>query len=168
MKCCVAIVGTLLAVACGGRAELDVSIAADASAPIDSGPIINTAILVAECGPADGIAVAIVVAPSATCDSPSAVIDVGTTMRFYGATLPDGIGSFPIGDGAPSAGSGATVCDSSGCLTASSGTITITHQKWFEAFITEVSGAYTITLSDGTTRTGAFVAECCHNPVQCG
>jgi hypothetical protein len=171
MKRAIVIVGSLFA-ACGGRTENPLPIttdaATDASAPVEAAVITQTATLVAECGPADGIAFAIVVAPSATCDPPSTVVDLGTTMHFYGATLPENIGTFPIGDGTPTAGSGATVCDSSGCLAAASGTITITNQQWFEAFITEVSGYYTLTLSDGTTRAGAFVAECCHNGIQCG
>jgi len=164
-------VGSILAAACGGRVDVvapeDAAAVTDArSVDVDVRP--ETAILVGECGPTDGDAFAIVIAPSARCDSLPAPADVGTTLRFYGPTLPESVGSFPIGDGSVAAGSGATVCDSSGCVAAASGTLTITEEKWFEGFITEVYGTYALTLVDGTTRAGAFVTTNCHNGPDCG
>jgi hypothetical protein len=172
-------------VACGARTDLvpthdDGAIAStvlDAStldAEVDSAtPVVPNGIVLNECGPADGPALAFIVAPGklecpaacrrGTCP-PDPMPPTRDVILLYRG-LPTGPTTISFSLSGPAGAGFASSCREGLCTPAREVELTLTRFSLDGAY---AEGAYRLPLTDGTVASGAFVATMCENSIYCG
>ncbi len=157
----------LLLVACGGRTDLGgghASQTEDASQPQLQGVVVN------DCAPNDGLAIAFALAfPGATVvpSCANSVVGEGSVRISFWGPPPSAPGTYAVGDGTFPSGSLAAYCPTGGttqCVAATHGSFTLT-----EFTKTAASGSFSLVLPDQTIVTGSFShIPLCNNSIMCG
>jgi hypothetical protein len=150
--------------ACGARTDLGGQ-RSDASVP----PVTELqGVVVNDCAPNDGPAIAFALALPGASVIPSCPLPVVSALSIrisIWVDIPTAPGTYTLGDGSFASGAIADYCPFQGqCVAATSGTLTLTT---FDA--TSATGFFSLVMPDQTTMTGKFTAiSVCHNPLTCG